>query len=114
MNHSLEIKEGCLSEKRTTQILMIHLPFGGSFQCCCWSNCSNGRGNTISAVFVLPTRKCHKIILNNVKRAKVFPTTAKIFLTGAKVFPTVGIETLPMMFHQDELKGQRVPARDGI
>ena len=72
-------------------------------------------------MFVLPTRKCHKIVLNNMKRAKVFPTTAKVFLTTAKVFPTkvkvfptVGIETPPMMFHQDELKGQRVPARDGI
>ena len=65
-------------------------------------------------MFVILTRKCHKIVLNIVKRAKVFPTTLKVLPTKAKLFPTVGIETLPMMFHQDELKGQRVPARDGI
>ena len=31
MKHSFEIKQGCLSEKRTTQMLMIHLPFGEAF-----------------------------------------------------------------------------------
>ena len=96
-------------------MLMIHLPFGEAFNVAA-GQIAQMEEETLfyHAVFVLPTRKCHKIVLNNAKRAKVFPTTAKVFPTGAKVFPTVGIETLPMMFHQDELKGQRVPARDGI
>ena len=31
MKHSFEIKQGCLSEKRTRQMLIIHLPFGEAF-----------------------------------------------------------------------------------
>ena len=31
MNHRFEIKQVCLSEKRTRQMFMIHLPFGEAF-----------------------------------------------------------------------------------